>query len=635
MAKETVKVGFRLTAVACICVWTSIYTAFSQNAEPLAIRISCGSWENTHTPDTNMLWVKDYGYTGGSSANATTTSYIAPQLKKLRFFKLSDGPENCYNVTRLPNGHYSVRMFFGLNEDVLADREPLFDVSIEGTQVYSLKPGWSMNDDQAYVEASVFVLDTAATVCFHSTGHGDPSVMSIEILQLHPQAYDFGAQWGDTVIFRTAKRVDCGADQSVYGESYNADPWGGNRFWFSDTELDDVAKSSTRKLTTRNPIRGTSVAPNFFPEAIYQSASVGTAVGQILNYNFNVEPNANYSVWLHFAEIEDGVISPGQRVFDVLVNGQPFLPNVDIVGIARGPFAAIVLHRTVSVDGRTLTLSFRPNSQKSALVNAIEIFQVIEMEKTTVNTQVWSLRVLKDTLGLPLRFGWNGDPCVPQQHPWSGIDCHFDHKKNTWFIDGLGLDNQGLKGFLSDDIANLQQLQSINLSGNSIQGAIPPALGTLQTLQYLDLSHNMLNGTIPENFGNLTHLKKLYLNGNLLSGRVPAALVGGLIHGASFNFSENAGLCGVPGLPSCNNHLTAGGKAGVAVGVIIGSLLLLLCGTCFWKRRQNILRAQRLALREAPYAKARTHFVRDVQMSRPNVHEHFRAYTDPGPPLLT
>lgn len=635
MAKITVNAAFRLAAVAYICMWMSIYMAFSENAEPLAIRISCGSWQNTHTPTTNMLWVKDYGYTGGSSANATGTSYIAPQLNKLRFFKLSDGPENCYNITHLPDGHYAVRIFFGLNEDILADREPLFDVSIEGTQLYSLKPGWSVNDDQSYVEASVFISDTAATACFHSTGHGDPSVMSIEILQLHRDAYYFGAQWGDTVIFRTAKRVDCGADQGVYGESYNADPWGGDRFWFTDNEQDVVDKSSIRTLTSSNPIQKTSVAPNFYPEAIYQSASIGNAAGEVLNYDFKVEPNANYSVWLHFAEIEDGVSSPGQRVFDVLINGQLLVSNVDIVGMAGGPFTAVVLNRTVPIDGRTLILSFRPQQQSIAMVNAIEIFQVIEMEKKTLNTEVWSLRALKDTLGLPLRFGWNGDPCVPQQHPWSGIDCQFDKKKDTWFIDGLGLDNQGLKGFISDDIAYLQHLQSINLSGNSIQGPIPPLLGTIQTLKYLDLSFNMLNGTIPESFGNLTHLKKLYLNGNHLSGRVPAALDGGPIHGASFNFSENAGLCGVPGLPSCDPHLTAGAKVGVALGVIIFGLLFLLCGTCMWKRRQNILRAQRLASREAPYAKARTHFARDVQMSRPNIHEHFRAYTDPGPQLLT
>nr|GEW82792.1 receptor like protein 4 [Tanacetum cinerariifolium] len=72
---------------------------------------------------------------------------------------------------------------------------------------------------------------------------------------------------------------------------------------------------------------------------------------------------------------------------------------------------------------------------------------------------VKALQKLKSALGLPLRFGWNGDPCVPQQHPWSGVDCQFDSVKVKWFIDGLGLDNQGLRGSLPDDISKLSHLQ--------------------------------------------------------------------------------------------------------------------------------------------------------------------------------
>lgn len=44
---------------------------------------------------------------------------------------------------------------------------------------------------------------------------------------------------------------------------------------------------------------------------------------------------------------------------------------------------------------------------------------------------------MKTTLGLPVRLGWNGDPCVPQQHPWSGADCQFDKSTSKWVIDGL------------------------------------------------------------------------------------------------------------------------------------------------------------------------------------------------------
>ena len=101
--------------------------------DPVVICVSCGSAKDIRIPLNNFLWHKDFGYTGGRSANATGTSNIAPQLNKLRYFSLSDDPENCYNVTGLLQGHYMLRLFFGLNEDVLADRELLFDISVEGT----------------------------------------------------------------------------------------------------------------------------------------------------------------------------------------------------------------------------------------------------------------------------------------------------------------------------------------------------------------------------------------------------------------------------------------------------------------------------------------------------------------------
>lgn len=138
------------------------------------------------------------------------------------------------------------------------------------------------------------------------------------------------------------------------------------------------------------------------------------------------------------------------------------------------------------------------------------------------------------------------------------------------------------------------------------------------------------------------------------------------------SFSGNAGLCGIPGLPTCGPHLSTSSKVGIAIGVFVSFLLILGCLIIWWKRRQNILRAQKLAgktfviaygclplqgsfisknnvaifsfsfsflflnaAREAPYAKARTHFVRDVQMTRPQVHDHSRVAADNGPRLLS
>lgn len=61
------------------------------------------------------------------------------------------------------------------------------------------------------------------------------------------------------------------------------------------------------------------------------------------------------------------------------------------------------------------------------------------------------------------------------------------------------------------------------------------------------------------------------------------------------SFTDNAGLCGIPGLRTCGPHLSVGAKIGIALGSCVAFLLIVTCLMCWWKRRQNILRAQRIA----------------------------------------
>ncbi|KAL3643455.1 Receptor-like protein 4 [Castilleja foliolosa] len=609
----------------------------SFSRSPYAMRISCGARSDVRSPPTNTLWYKDFAYTGGIPANATLTSFISPKLPTLRYFPSSSGPENCYNINRVPHGHYLVRIYFASREaDPTSDSEPLFDVSIEGTLVYSLPSGWTTQDNErAFVEALIFLKDDTATLCFHSTGHGEPAILAIEILQIDNRAYYFGQTYGQGTILRTELRLSCGAKDPKYGSDVNADRWGGDRFWGA---LPNPDKASVDVITTTNKINGTSGPPNFYPEALYQTAFVSTRSKPEFEYAVEVEPTRNYSVWLHFAEIDSSVTGAKQRVFDVLINGDIAIKDVDVVGMSGGMNTALVLNVTVAVIGRGLTITLRPTKGDHVIICAIEIFELVLAESKTKPEEIRALQKLKSTLGLPLRFGWNGDPCVPEQHPWSGVDCQYDKNISKHVIEGLVLDNQGLRGFLPDDISKLSHLQTINLSGNSISGVIPSSLGNITRLEILDLSYNSFNGSIPESIRQLTLLRILDLNGNSLSGEVPAALGGRLLHGASFNFTDNSGLCGIPGLPPCGTHLSAGAKIGIGLGSCVAFLLLATCLTCWWKRRQNILRTQRNAARDAPYAKKRTHFNRDVQMaarhpSNPS-NENARTAVENGPSLL-
>ncbi|KAI4342991.1 hypothetical protein MLD38_027547 [Melastoma candidum] len=625
-----------------LLVLLSGFSVCSADSAPYGMRISCGAREDIHTPPTNTLWYKDFAYTGGTPANASRPSFISPLLHTLRYFPVSDGPENCYTIGGVPVGHYSVRIFFGLVNQTNFDDEPLFDISVQGTQISSLQPGWTNKDDQSFAEAIVFLSNGTVSICFHSTGHGDPSILAIEVLQIDDRAYSFGPGWGQGTIQRTVSRLSCGTTSPKFGVDYSGDQWGGDRFW--DAIATFIA-GSDQELSTEQAIKAASSAPNFYPEGLYQTAIVGTSNHPELEYIASVDSNKNYSIWLHFAEIDSLITGAGQRVFDILINGNVMFQDVDIVKLSGDQYTALVMNTTVSVSGRTLTITLQPKAGSVSLINGIEVLEIIAAESRTSSAEVSALKTLKTALELPVRLGWNGDPCVPQQHPWSGADCQYNSTSNSWEIDGLRLDNQGLRGSLPTEISMLQHLQSINLSGNSIQGTIPSSFGNITSLQILDLSYNDFNGSIPGSLGQLTSLKKLYLNGNQLSGKVPAALGGRLLHGASFNFTDNAGLCGIPGLPTCGPHLSSGAKVGIAFGSCLAFLLLLLCTVCWYKRQQNVLLAQKIAAREAPYAKARTHFSRDIQMARHHNHHNNQnnshggamttAATESGPILLS
>ncbi|MCH95265.1 receptor-like protein kinase [Trifolium medium] len=120
-----------------------------------------------------------------------------------------------------------------------------------------------------------------------------------------------------------------------------------------------------------------------------------------------------------------------------MINGDVAFRDVDIVKLSGDRYTALVLNTTVTVNGRSLIITLRPKEGSLATITAIEILEVIMPESKTLSDEVMALQTLKKALGLPPRFGWNGDPCVPQQHPWTGVDCQLDKSSGNWVIDGL------------------------------------------------------------------------------------------------------------------------------------------------------------------------------------------------------
>ncbi len=90
------------------------------------------------------------------------------------------------------------------------------------------------------------------------------------------------------------------------------------------------------------------------------------------SYQFTV-PNGAYTVVLKFAE--QYVTGPGQRLFDVAINGAAVETQFDIYATAGAMNTAVDRTYPVTVSGGVIQIAFTPGTIQSPKVDAIQISQ--------------------------------------------------------------------------------------------------------------------------------------------------------------------------------------------------------------------------------------------------------------------
>ncbi|WP_446743421.1 malectin domain-containing carbohydrate-binding protein [Silvibacterium acidisoli] len=117
-----------------------------------------------------------------------------------------------------------------------------------------------------------------------------------------------------------------------------------------------------------NATINTSKVMNPAPESVYQNQRVGN------NFTYTLPglmPGATYTVRLHFDEFY--WTQPGQRVFNVSINGAQVLSSFDIVATAGGPDIAVVEPFTVTANSQgQIVLQFTTITD-NAEINGIEV----------------------------------------------------------------------------------------------------------------------------------------------------------------------------------------------------------------------------------------------------------------------
>ncbi|QWX84828.1 T9SS type B sorting domain-containing protein [Cellulophaga sp. HaHaR_3_176] len=91
-------------------------------------------------------------------------------------------------------------------------------------------------------------------------------------------------------------------------------------------------------------------------------------------------------------------------------------------------------------------------------------------------------------------------------------------------LTSLNLWGNNLTGDIPLEVTTMTQLTYLNLYYNTFTGFIRPEYGNLTNLTYLNLSENELTGTVPVSLGNILSLRYLILGGQSLTGTLPTSL---------------------------------------------------------------------------------------------------------------
>ena len=160
---------------------------------------------------------------------------------------------------------------------------------------------------------------------------------------------------------------------------------------------------------TSNTINLQGVA-NAASEAVYESERAGVFIYTLPG----LTTGTSYTVRLHFAEFYFS--QPGQRVFNVAINGTTVLPNFDIVAVA-GANKALVEQFSATPVNNQIVISFTAGSANQPKVSGIELLAAgaTGTGAVTITTQPAAQTA---TIGRPAQFSVAATGASPLTYQW-------------------------------------------------------------------------------------------------------------------------------------------------------------------------------------------------------------------------
>ncbi|CAH8386444.1 unnamed protein product [Eruca vesicaria subsp. sativa] len=460
-----------------------IHLVQAQNEQGF-INLDCGLPASEPSPyrqtETGLEFYSDAKFIqSGEIATIQSQTNLRNILKPyttLRYFP--QGTRNCYNLLIEKGRKYLIKAWFRYGNYDGHDIKPKFGLYLGPnlwTTVDMNLVNNSTNEEILHVPTS-----DSLQVCLVKNGATTPFISSLELRPLGNHSYI--TQLGSLKLI--SRRYYTTSDDNIRypGDAYD-------RQWFPRS-LSWLTHISTTRDVSNGGIYN-------LPKAVRQNAAMPTNASAPLTIEWTPEnPNDQFYVYLHFAEIQD-LQANETREFDVFLDGNTF---ADLVTPKKFEITTIESHypRTCEGEKCSLQLTRTQRSTLPPLLNAYEIYRVIQfMQPETIETEVVALKNVQDTYKL-IRINWQGDPCVPQHLMWDGLACSNTTISRPPRVTSLNLSSIGLTGTIAAAIQNLTQLETLDLSNNKLTGEVPEFLGNIKPLLLINLSGNDLNGSIPQ-----------------------------------------------------------------------------------------------------------------------------------------
>ncbi|KAJ8638568.1 hypothetical protein MRB53_012835 [Persea americana] len=455
------------------------------HAQPGFLSIDCGIAEDlSYTDDKNqMFYTSDAKFIDTGTNKDISKDYMSQtlprQYQNLRFFP--DGTRNCYTLTPvIKSNRYLLRASFMYGNYDGLDQPPQFGAYV-GVNPWDIN--LPSNSTQCVCNEILMVASLDyISVCLVNTGHGIPFISTLELRLLNNNStYRVGSLSQSLRLYSRAHfRLNYDGQIRFPDDAYD-------RIWYPWGQNSWVQINTTGPINFREDI-------GYKPPALIMNSGVMSFDLDNLSFYFptsNIDPTLQYYVYMHFAELEN-LPSTQSRQFNFYIDGH----------YSFGPFSPEYLSVNTTVtstlsnrDQHVIDLCKTTSSVLPPILNAMEIFFIQQLLATPTDSKdVDAIMSIKTAY--EIRRNWMGDPCVPLNYIWEGLNCSYPDSKPPTII-SLDLSSSRLTGEISTLLGNLTSIQSLDVSNNSLTGPVPNFLSKLPSLKFLNLSNNNLTGTIP------------------------------------------------------------------------------------------------------------------------------------------